>query len=920
MTSFGYEPEPTLFGRHEAIQRIMEVVTGDGPPVVVMGGAPGIGRTAVLAAVRARCAAAGVGNVVHVRVTRADRSRRYAVLYRIDAELNEPRDGYSGVGRLLGHSDADPHAARRVAVALADSMRGRGRLVVLVDDAQWVDAHSRGVLQPVAQRLVGSEVTLVCAVRTAAGSRAGREFSRLRRADLATVGWLRPLDVALATELIADRLDGRMSPEVMAWLHGLTRGVPGALLAAAQGYLRSGTIRMIAGHGYVVDPHRPPDVPWSDPLYDDVRRLPERARDVVVALSMFVPLGGAASGLIARHVGLTDRQVDDVLSTLATAGVLRRHPRSGGWRFRMPLLERALPQTLGPYARRRLAQAAVQATWDGTARPADRAYVADLITVAGKLVDRDRAIAELFAMATEVVYDDSVRAQRWLGATIDLATGDEHLLPALLAHCDVSMLLGRWTQVLDSAQRILDSYLDRLPPAQQQQVVLTYLMSLRALGDEETLTELVRDSWRRLPGGTKTRIVTRAFALYLLNRHGEAYRALLSTRAIWDTEADVTAGVGRIFVAVCGFLLGLSGPDQLVATAIENRPPPEARTGQGREVARVAALARALLVVDDRVSALAVMTGCDLPERFLSDVDQVMLEFLRGEWDGALDRARLAVACGTPPGAPMGFTGMYRALARIHLARGRVTHARELVEQARSEQPVLDHLLNSVESDIDAVLGDLAEARKALTDGLALAEREGLVVGTDELLLRLTEVHVAEGAPDAAQEAMTMTGRAAARVGTAAAKLNHLLARVVAVDDGAAATEALGLARELGQPYQLANTIAKVSGKGWGTTELVREAYGIYGDLGALLPRAHLRRLMRMRNITVSNRGTTVAENGRLLATLVTEGLSNKRLAVILNTSEKGVEGQLSRLFKNTGYRSRVELATALLTGQFDAR
>jgi DNA-binding NarL/FixJ family response regulator len=118
----------------------------------------------------------------------------------------------------------------------------------------------------------------------------------------------------------------------------------------------------------------------------------------------------------------------------------------------------------------------------------------------------------------------------------------------------------------------------------------------------------------------------------------------------------------------------------------------------------------------------------------------------------------------------------------------------------------------------------------------------------------------------------------------------------------------------------LANTIAKVSGKGWGTTELVREAYGIYGDLGALLPRAHLRRLMRMRNITVSNRGTTVAENGRLLATLVTEGLSNKRLAVILNTSEKGVEGQLSRLFKNTGYRSRVELATALLTGEFDAR
>jgi DNA-binding NarL/FixJ family response regulator len=74
---------------------------------------------------------------------------------------------------------------------------------------------------------------------------------------------------------------------------------------------------------------------------------------------------------------------------------------------------------------------------------------------------------------------------------------------------------------------------------------------------------------------------------------------------------------------------------------------------------------------------------------------------------------------------------------------------------------------------------------------------------------------------------------------------------------------------------------------------------------------------MREHGVPVPGRQETVAENERLLAMLAAGGLSNKQLAAALRTSDKSVEGRLSRLFTRTGYRSRIELSTAMLTGEY---
>lgn len=52
------------------------------------------------------------------------------------------------------------------------------------------------------------------------------------------------------------------------------------------------------------------------------------------------------------------------------------------------------------------------------------------------------------------------------------------------------------------------------------------------------------------------------------------------------------------------------------------------------------------------------------------------------------------------------------------------------------------------------------------------------------------------------------------------------------------------------------------------------------------------------------------------MAALVAEGLTNREMATVLDTTEKSAESRLTRLFQRTGYQSRVELATATLTGE----
>ena len=188
---------------------------------------------------------------------------------------------------------------------------------------------------------------------------------------------------------------------------------------------------------------------------------------------------------------------------------------------------------------------------------------------------------------------------------------------------------------------------------------------------------------------------------------------------------------------------------------------------------------------------------------------------------------------------------------------------------------------------------------------------------TDALWLQLTELAMAADNLTWARIYRTEIERVAARMGTDLAVLRRLMATALVDRDPVAAEQAVKLAKERDQPLELAHVIGKVVTYGVGDPSLLPEAYDLLGPLDALLYRSRVRDLMRQHDITVPGRRTTLAENERLLAVLVSQGLGNKELATVLRATEKSIEGRLSRLFSRTGYRSRVELAAAILNGEF---
>jgi DNA-binding NarL/FixJ family response regulator len=123
------------------------------------------------------------------------------------------------------------------------------------------------------------------------------------------------------------------------------------------------------------------------------------------------------------------------------------------------------------------------------------------------------------------------------------------------------------------------------------------------------------------------------------------------------------------------------------------------------------------------------------------------------------------------------------------------------------------------------------------------------------------------------------------------------------------------LARSRSQPFEMAVTFVAAADTGGAPTTLLREAYELFGECGAVLERFHTRAAMRAVGIAVPGRRQATVESEQLLATLIAEGLTNRQIAAVLRLSEDAVANRLSRLFARTGLRSRTEVVTAVLTG-----
>jgi tetratricopeptide (TPR) repeat protein len=327
-------------------------LAGDGPPLLLIAGEPGIGKTRLLAEVGQRARRQG-WTVIEGGCHRRSGQEPFAPLlgaleshlrHSSLAALRAQLDGCAWLVRLLPELaettlvpvptwTLPPEQERRLMFAAVARLLGNtaspsGTLLVL-DDLQWAGADALDLLASLVHAPRDQRLRVVGAYR----STEVRPLDALRTllADLATAGLagetrLGPMSPAQATALLGSVLDGArdVTSQVHAQVLARAGGVPYFLVSCAQA-LRYGALE---GPGV--------DVPWSvaESIRQRVGMMPSEARDV---LAMAAIVGrSVARRLLFKVAGALGQEHQTVIETLETVGQARLLVESGSERYRFP--------------------------------------------------------------------------------------------------------------------------------------------------------------------------------------------------------------------------------------------------------------------------------------------------------------------------------------------------------------------------------------------------------------------------------------------------------------------------------------------------------------------------------------------------------------------------------------------------------
>jgi DNA-binding CsgD family transcriptional regulator len=907
----------------EAIEGLLgDMRSGRGRGVLVSGEA-GIGKTALLDVARERA-----GDV------------RVIAIVGIEAEAELPFAGLAEIARpLLEHLGALPApqaGAIRAALALAEHpnpigsrlaacegllglLRAAGSeqpLLVLVDDAQWLDASSLECLGYAARRLGGARVGMLAATRTDPGGAA---------------------------------LDGRFSDELP--LHGLDRDDAARLLRASAGELAETAVESMldaaAGNPLalielpaLLSEHQrrglarfaPAPVPGGDLWEAFARRAaalgPEAGEAALVAAASFdralVPVVGAC-----RELGVDVRALEQA----EEAGVLTL--RADRVDFAHPLL-RGVVYGCGSDAARRRAHAALArhadpdaAAWHLAAAvlgPSAEAGAA-LEAAARRATARGAhtSAADAFERAAQLSDDAGARAGRLLGAGLAAALGGDY---------------ERGTALLESVATVEQP---RLRAAVWHLLALAWLSgAIRdAFSNHASLTEEAE----RIAGlDPAAAAQLHADAAVIATVAGDCALALESAeRAMAVLPADAPAPVRRHALAMLGLGLALRGRTAEGRQALDRADrllpeldpvSPAAQTIAFGMHARIC-FGRARLLRDE-VLALELAAreagGYGLmPYYLLLAADA---GYRIGEWAAAerhIDEAVTSAEHSSQRG-PLSLALVVRA--RLHAARGRpdAAHA-DIVAAITAAEPAgyRSIVLWARAAGGFLALG-LGDAEAAIEELEAVERLVELVRMEDPLMVPwapdLVEAYARAGRIDDARRIAGRLDAQAQRSGVAPALA--LAARCEGlVTEGAfdaAFERACDLHEHADAPFEAARTMLA-----WGSRlhraqrrsearDRLRAAHAALERLGAR-PWAE-RALAELR--AAGGRWSRAVDRDRLtaqetrVARAVARGATNREVAGELFLSPKTVEFHLRLVYRKLGVRSRTELARLVAEGALD--
>lgn len=914
-----------LVGRTTEIEAAVEVVAGQANDVAVLiEGPPGIGKTVVLDAALDAARTTGA-LVLEARPSEAESRMPLLALHDLfDPVLAETvrtlpeaqrvrLEAAMGVGPS---TEGDSPDEGRLAIAVMAGLRGlavRRRLVIAIDDLQWLDPSTASVLEVALARLQRFDVRLIASAREDGDGDRPRPIERLYRDRLARIR-LAGLTLGAMHRLLTERLGRSVPRPTLIRVHEISEGNPFHALELT---------RSLAGgerRGASLSDAVPADL--GALLRGRILSLPGPSREVVdiVALSP-----RPSNETVARALDIEIAELEQRSAAPIEAGLLMDGTR--GLALAHPLVGSAARLILGPAKTRAVHRRLADVVTDPD-------EVAVHLSLGTTQPDEDVAMALEAAARRGLARGATVDAIDQMDRTIRL-TPDGHD-DALVRR---RLLLVR-ALVLAGDTRRAGTELDALnvdgigDPSMRAEAVLLLGIVQRYLGEHAAALRRHEDALQWVTdGATRARLRLR---LAYLNEHD--LRASLdhatNALALLDPDkAPLDYSFALLLAARLRLHLGLEADHEAIARGAAL----QADAGEWDWNLSTTPIDWATWMDDwDRARAL-LDAGARAAE--LAGDETVVGALLRRRievetWSGELERAAelvdtaLEQAESTQQLPSIASAKARRALLRAHMGdleaadaeaaeayaladglnippiRGYAATAVAAAALGRRDFERIDDVVSRATASLDATgdvdqsahrfhadhlealiaLGELDRAR-ALADRLRRRGELGPRPTWSGVAARgYAAIAVAEGRLEVAQERMDEALRF------------HAPARVP-LETARTLMAAAELDRRLGRRKSAAARLTAA------LDILVR--IGAAGMAAAA--RAGLERLAPDRA-----EGNVLTPSEERIATLASEGLRNRDIARRLAISEKTVEAALSRAYDKLGIRSRAQLAVGL--------
>jgi DNA-binding CsgD family transcriptional regulator/tetratricopeptide (TPR) repeat protein len=352
--------EPRITDRsdeREALDRLVETVSGGTSCALVVRGEPGVGKTVLLEYLARRAPSSGC-RVAHALGVQSEMELAFAGLHQLCAPMLDhldriPVPQHDALRIAFGMAAGPPPDRFLVGLAvlsLLSEVAAERPLICVIDDEQWLDRASVQALGFAARRLAAEPAGLVFAARDPGPDLAGLP-------ELEVAGLRDDAARALLDSALTGPLDERVRDLIIAE----TRGNPLALLELPRGLSPA---ELAGGFGL------PGATPLTGRIEDSFRRrldaLPAEARRLL-QLAAADPSGDRS--LVWRAAGRLDIPVQ-AAGPATEAGLVEF---GGRVQFRHPLV-RSSAYRSASYAERREAHAALAAVTDPIADPDRRAW------------------------------------------------------------------------------------------------------------------------------------------------------------------------------------------------------------------------------------------------------------------------------------------------------------------------------------------------------------------------------------------------------------------------------------------------------------------------------------------------------------------------------------------------------------------